>query len=236
VFLTHKGREAAHMNLSVMLLAINLPLANENMVTFAVIHMLWIDQSAKAWQGRSMTDFGTPITRKNWLIFGFAIPAVTVALDQLTKYAATRFFKVPMNICETNPAPGFDYDLWPIMDIALVCNQGISWGLLQGDSPVKRWLLTAFAFLMCGFLYWTLKHSRDNLSRLSLALVIGGAIGNGIDRLLFGAVTDFIDFGDIGFHWVFNIADSAITVGVIGLILASFRNDRAEKAAKRSTN
>ena len=57
---------------------------------------------------------------------------------------------------------------------------------------------------------------------MSFGLIIGGAIGNGIDRALFGAVTDFIDFSDIGFRWVFNIADSAITVGVIGLIIASF--------------
>ena len=199
-----------------------------------------IDCAAASWQGRFMTDtkplFGTPITRKDWAIFGFALPALTIALDQATKWAATRFFKVPMNICELNPTPGFDYDLWPIMDIALVCNQGISWGLLQGDSSVKRWLLTAFAVIMVFVLYYAMRQSRDWLTRLSLGLVIGGAIGNGIDRALFGAVTDFIDFGDIGFHWVFNIADSAITVGVVGLIISTFLNDKQEKAAKRAAN
>lgn len=181
-----------------------------------------------------MEDFGTPMRRKDWMIFGIGLPIFTVIIDQLTKFWATKFFKVPMNICEINPRPGFDYDLWPIMDIALVCNQGISWGLLQGDSPVKRWLLTAFAFVMCIVLLYMLSKSRDHLTRLSLGLVIGGAIGNGIDRFLFGAVTDFIDFGDIGFHWVFNIADSAISVGVVGLIFASFINDKREKAAKQS--
>jgi len=67
---------------------------------------------------------------------------------------------------------------------------------------------------------YVLTQSKDWLNKLSIALIIGGAIGNGIDRALFGAVTDFIDFSDIGFRWVFNIADSAITVGVMGLIAA----------------
>jgi len=76
-------------------------------------------------------------------------------------------------------------------------------------------------------LLWVLRDTKDKLSQLSIGLIIGGAIGNGIDRALFGAVTDFINFGDIGFHWVFNIADSAITIGVIGLIAASFLTARA---------
>lgn len=183
-----------------------------------------------------MTEIGTQTSRKDWLLYGLSIPVATVVIDQLTKWWATRFFNVPMNICEINSRPGFDYDLWPIMDIALVCNQGISWGLLQGDSSVKRWALTVFAFVMCGVLFYALNRSRDALTRLSLAFVIGGAIGNGIDRALFGAVTDFIDFGDIGFHWVFNIADSAITIGVIGLVIASFLQDKREKAAKSAAN
>ena len=109
-----------------------------------------------------------------------------------------------------------------LFDFTLVCNPGISWGQLQGDSDLKRWLLTGFALLMSGALVYAVTQSKDWLNRLSFGLIIGGAIGNGIDRALFGAVTDFIDFSDIGFRWVFNIADSAITVGVIGLIIASF--------------
>ncbi|WP_409432121.1 signal peptidase II [Litorimonas sp. RW-G-Af-16] len=182
-----------------------------------------------------MTDFGTLPQRRDWLTFVLAVPLVVIISDQLSKWWATQFFNVPMSICETNPRPGLEYEVSPIVDLALVCNQGISWGLLQGDSSIKRWLLTAFAFIMCGVMIYIFRQSRDWITRLSLGLVIGGAIGNGIDRFLFGAVTDFINFGDIGFHWVFNIADSAISVGVVGLILASFRNDRLEKAAKNSS-
>ncbi|MEP1229994.1 MAG: signal peptidase II [Litorimonas sp.] len=178
------------------------------------------------------TELGTRPNLREWGIFALGLSSLTVVLDQWTKYAATRFFKMPMNVCEIYPNPGFKTDFFWVMDVSLVCNFGISWGLLQGDSPIKRWALTGFAFVMCVVLVFLFRQSRDNLTRASLGLVMGGAIGNGIDRFLFGAVTDFIDFGDIGFHWVFNIADSAITVGVIGLILASFRQDRLEKALK----
>lgn len=160
--------------------------------------------------------------KKTLLIYALAIPVILILLDQWTKYAVINSFDVPMNICEITLNPGKTHKVPGPMDISLVCNPGISWGLLQGDSPMKRWVLTAFAFIMSGVLVYALTQSKDRLTKLSIALIISGAIGNGIDRFLFGAVTDFIDFGEIGFHWVFNIADSAITCGVIGLILASF--------------
>ncbi len=159
---------------------------------------------------------------KGFWVFALIIPGIIIAVDQLTKYWAINFFKAPLNICEINPHPGLFYDFSPIVDLSLVCNQGISWGLLQGDSSLKRWALTLFAAIMCCVLIYVLTKSKDWLNRTSIALIIGGAIGNGIDRALFGAVTDFINFSDIGFRWVFNVADSAISVGVVGLILASF--------------
>jgi len=159
---------------------------------------------------------------KGFWVYALIIPAIIVAVDQLTKFWAIRFFKAPLNICEINPQPGLFHEFSPIVDLSLVCNQGISWGLLQGDSSFKRWALTLFAAIMCCVLVYVLRQSKDWLNRISIALIIGGAIGNGIDRALFGAVTDFINFSDIGFRWVFNVADSAISVGVVGLILASF--------------
>jgi len=155
-------------------------------------------------------------------LYAFILPLIIVVLDQWSKYAIVQSFNAPMNICEINLRPGYKHEIMNLFDFTLVCNPGISWGQLQGDSDLKRWLLTAFALLMSGALVYAVTQSKDWLNRLSLGLIIGGAIGNGIDRALFGAVTDFIDFSDIGFRWVFNIADSAITVGVIGLIIASF--------------
>lgn len=105
--------------------------------------------------------------------------------------------------------------------------------MLQGDSPLKRWGLLLFAIIMVGFLLSALTSARDGFSRLSLSLVIGGAVGNAIDRALFGAITDFINASDIGFNYVFNVADSAITIGIIGLLIALVRDWLVEREAKR---
>ena len=166
--------------------------------------------------------------KKTLLTYGLSIPAVIVILDQLSKYWAISKFDVPMNICEINPRPGLEIEVSPIFDWALVCNPGISFGLLGGDSPAKRWGLTIFAVFMCCVLLYALARTKDNLTRFSIALIIGGAIGNGIDRFLYGAVTDFISVHQLipFFPWVFNVADSCITIGVIGLLAASYINDR----------
>ncbi len=167
-----------------------------------------------------------------WLRFGVFLPFFVILIDQITKFLIIRFFEKPLNICEIDPTPAVKFDLSPIMDFSLVCNQGISWGLLQGDSPLKRWLLTVFAFGMSGLLFWVLGQTRDRLSQWGLGLVIGGALGNAIDRFFFGAVTDFIDFSDIGFNYAFNIADSAITVGVVMLFAGAFLTRDETKTAK----
>ena len=83
-------------------------------------------------------------------------------------------------------------------------------------------------------LVFVLRKTADRLGQISLSFVIAGAVGNAIDRLLFGAVTDMINFEDIGFKYVFNVADSYITVGVIGLFLSSFLVERREKAAAKA--
>ncbi|MEM9600069.1 MAG: signal peptidase II [Pseudomonadota bacterium] len=172
------------------------------------------------------------------LSYGLWLPAGIVAADQASKWAATRLFDLPMNICAIDPMirrAGHHYEVSPILDLSMLCNPGISWGLMQGDSPFKRWALLAVAVIMVVILYHAMSTARDWFSRLSLALVIGGAIGNGIDRALFGAVTDFLDASDIGFYYVFNIADAAITVGITGLILTLLRDWRAERKAARDT-
>ena len=161
---------------------------------------------------------------KSYWVYAFAIPFISVILDQASKYWVIDFFKAPQNICEINLRPGLFYEVGPIFDLALVCNPGISYGLLQGDSSIKRWALTIFAAVMCVVLLYALTRCRDWLNRLSIAFIIGGAIGNGIDRARFGAVTDFISVHELlpFFPWVFNIADSAISIGVVGLLIASF--------------
>lgn len=171
--------------------------------------------------------------RKNLWVWGAGIPAAVVIFDQLTKFWAINQFHVPQNICAINPHPGLKIELSPVFDLALVCNQGVSFGMFSSSSTLTRTVLTLFAVAMCGFLLTWLNKEKGKLMSLALSLIIGGAIGNAIDRARFGAVTDFLSFDDIGFKWVFNVADSAITCGVIGLILAMFLQDRAEKKAKK---
>ena len=172
---------------------------------------------------------------KGFWIYALAIPAVVVIIDQLTKLWALKRFNAPYNFCETEPYKYADQvqELTPIFDLAMVCNPGISFGLLGGDSQLKRWLLTAFAAIMCLVIWNFLSKEENRLTRLSFALIIGGAIGNGIDRILNGAVTDFVHVADLlpFFPWVFNVADSAITIGVIGLIISGFFFKSDEKSA-----
>ena len=176
-----------------------------------------------------------PLPWGRFATLGGAVPAILVALDQLSKWATMQLFKQPMNYCEDPdkvlPRELVDYELSNLVDIHLICNRGISWGMLQGDSPFKRWALTIFAFLMTLALLYVLRKTQDRLGQFSLSLVIAGAVGNAIDRLLFGAVTDMIDFSDIHFNYVFNVADSYITVGIIGLFISSYLTEKRAKAA-----
>ncbi len=176
-----------------------------------------------------------PKLRKNLWIWGAALPAAVVVFDQLSKAWAIKQFSMPPNICEINPHPGLKIELSPIFDLELVCNQGVSFGMFSSSSTITRTVLTLFAVAMCGFLLTWLNKEKGKLISLALSLIIGGAIGNAIDRARYGAVTDFLSFKDIGFIWAFNVADSAITCGVIGLLLAMFLQDKADKNAKKNT-
>ncbi len=150
--------------------------------------------------------------------YGWAIAAIVVVLDQISKF-------IVLNVLEFSPpgclSRGLDcgrIELSPIFDLSMVWNRGISFGLFQADSDIGRWVLMAFAIGVSGALGWWLRTVTRPLSVAALGLVIGGAVGNLIDRALFGAVVDFFDFSGLGFPWVFNVADAAINVGV-GLLL-----------------
>lgn len=116
-------------------------------------------------------------------------------------------------------------ELLPVLDIVLVWNRGISYGLFQQHSDLGRWLLAGFTILVTAALWIWSAGTRTRLPAVALALVIGGALGNGIDRLAFGAVVDFVHFHAGSFSWyVFNLADVWIVAGVAGLLYDSFKN------------
>ena len=105
----------------------------------------------------------------------------------------------------------------------MVWNRGVTFGLLSGDGPLNHLILALLATAIAGFLLRWMARAETPLVAVALGAVIGGAVGNVIDRLRLGHVVDFLDFHAMGWHWpAFNVADSAITVGAGILILEGF--------------
>jgi len=166
-------------------------------------------------------DIAGPLTR-----MGLIAAMLACALDQASKLYLL-----------------FVYDLesrgvvhvMPFVDFVLTRNKGISYGLFQQDGPLGQWMLLAFKALAVVVLVIWLTRATIRLTAVSLGLIIGGAVGNAIDRLAYGFVADFVLFylstGDWRFNWyVFNLADVAIVAGVIGLLYESLLGGRAVKA------
>ena len=148
----------------------------------------------------------------------YAIAVAVIVIDQLVKRWILDGLHLPLLGSVSVAGP---------LRLTMVWNQGVSFGLLQAQHDVVRWALTAFSLIMAVVLaVWARKADRL-VSVVALGLVIGGAIGNAIDRARFGAVVDFVDVSRLGFFpWVFNVADSGITVGVILLLLDGLRRER----------
>ena len=122
--------------------------------------------------------------------------------------------------------------LTPFLDLIIVWNRGVSYGLLTQEGDLGRWVLVAFGLAGGAVFGWWLWHSRRLLTSVALGLVIGGALSNVIDRLLYGAVADFFLFHVGEFEWyVFNLADAWIVAGVVGLVLA-WATERPEIATE----
>lgn len=166
------------------------------------------------------------MSKRSYLTFAVILPAIFIAADQATKYWALGFFKdkfgTPMDVCGDKAFPGVSYEVSGIFDMTLLCNRGVSFSMFNNGGEMGRWVLTLFALVVTVGLIWYLSKIKDTLTRLAFALLIGGSLGNVIDRIRFGAVVDFLDFSGLHFPYVFNIADSCITAGVIGLLWSSF--------------
>ena len=143
---------------------------------------------------------------------GLGLAAAVVALDQITKWwIVERVMQPPRTIPVTS-----------YFNLVMGWNRGVSFGLFNTDSPINVWLLPLVAIvIIIGLVVWLSRTDRFLVST-AIGLVIGGAVGNLIDRLRFGAVADFLDFHVAGFHWpAFNVADTGITVGAAVLVLES---------------
>ena len=140
------------------------------------------------------------------------ITALIITADQISK----SLVKSTMPLYDVVPViPGF-------FQLNYITNKGMAFGI---NLPVGISFFSGISLIIICFLVWILWCERKNnlLMRISLALILGGAIGNLIDRILFGEVIDFFDFMVGDFHWyIFNIADSAVTVGIISMLFYSF--------------
>jgi signal peptidase II len=123
----------------------------------------------------------------------------------------------------------------PFLDLVLVWNTGISYGWFQQTGPAGQWALLAVKAVAVALLWIWLARAQSRLSAIALGLIIGGAIGNAIDRIAYGAVVDFVLLHVTTTSWtfdwyVFNLADAAIVAGVVGLLYGSFFGEDAAKA------
>ena len=109
------------------------------------------------------------------------------------------------------------------LDFILVFNTGISYGLFSGGGDFQKWILISLSILIIIFLLSLIRNESTILSKLGISFIIGGALGNVLDRFTYGAVVDFISLHARGFSWyIFNIADMFIVIGVILFILSQF--------------
>jgi len=141
---------------------------------------------------------------------GLAVAAVICVLDQIHKLWMLDTF----DIAARQPV-----ELTPFLEMVLVWNRGISYGLFQQDTDLGQWFLVAFKVVAVIVLMIWLARTQTRLGACAIGLIIGGAIGNAIDRVAYGAVADFFHFHVGNFSWyVFNIADIGIVAGVALLL------------------
>ncbi len=165
------------------------------------------------------------------LYLSFALDLVI--FDQISKWLASEFFikdhifgghSSPLGPIEwflhtPERLPYAEIPLLPFLNLVMVWNEGVSFGMMEQSSDTGRWLLIALSLIIVLWFSTWLFRTSSRVQSIGIAMVIGGALGNIIDRLRFGAVIDFIDFHIGAWHYpAFNVADSCICLGV-GLLI-----------------
>lgn len=148
------------------------------------------------------------------LILWLGIALVVVLLDQASKITMSQFLLYGQSEAITS-----------YFNLVMVYNKGAAFSFLSDQPGWQRYFFTAVSAIASLFILWMLKrHPTQRLFCWALALILGGAVGNLIDRIAYGHVIDFLDFHVSGWHWpAFNVADSAITVGALLFVLDEFR-------------
>ena len=164
------------------------------------------------------------VSRLGWTAYVLAL--LIIVADQASKYWILEVFQLPLRPSTHVAGP---------LSLTMVWNEGVSFGLLRAEQDLTRWALVVFSLAVAAFLaVWARKIEKPLLA-IAVGLVMGGAVGNAIDRIRFGAVADFLDVSALGFFpWVFNIADAAINVGIGLLLIDMLLTERKQKRAASS--
>ena len=150
---------------------------------------------------------------------GLSWAAIWAALDQTSKWAIVHGLGFKQ---------GEPHAILPFLDFTFIWNPGISYGLFGGSGDTGRWLLSLVAVLAIGYFMWMLKAGETRRVGMAYALLAGGALGNLVDRLWYGAVVDFVSLHWNGFYWyVFNLADVWISLAVALLIFDVLRPQKS---------
>jgi signal peptidase II len=150
--------------------------------------------------------------------WGVPLILALIALDQLSKAWVVGNPAFNAMACLQDPNACGGVEVSGIFDISMTWNRGVSFGALQAEGLARWGLFGMIAVIAVGFTLWLFRAERW-MTALALALVVGGAVGNLIDRARFGAVVDFLDFRGLYFPWIFNVADACISVGAAALLL-----------------
>jgi signal peptidase II len=162
---------------------------------------------------------GLPAFRR----LGVIVAVATFLSDQASKL----WLLLVSDIIDRGP-----FSVTPFFQLTVVWNRGISYGMFQQHSDLGRWLLIALSIAAAIWLGWMMWRAESRMGAASLGLIIGGALGNAVDRAAYGAVFDFAHFYIGEWSWyVFNVADAAIVVGVAGLLYDTFRGEQRRKTA-----
>ncbi|WP_114966162.1 signal peptidase II [Alkalilacustris brevis] len=144
---------------------------------------------------------------------------MVLALDQASKFYVVHVLALDRRLA---------IDVWPpFFNLRMAWNRGVNFGLFSNDAEIMRWVLIAVALAIALWVWlWTRREAHLTRVQLSTGLLVGGALGNVIDRLAYGAVADFINMSCCGISnpYAFNVADVAIFAGAVGLVLFAGRN------------
>jgi len=158
----------------------------------------------------------------------FWVATVVFVFDQVTKYYVVHMLNLDRVLA---------INVWdPYFNLRMAWNYGINFGLLAQDKDWMRWVLIAVALTISGAVLWWVHHDpAGRWQKIAAGLLVGGALGNVIDRLMYGAVADFINMSCCGFQnpFAFNIADISVFIGAFGMVVLS--GDTSDRSGKKAS-